>query len=316
MGAVLALPEIIAGVVALAATQALVIAAVDTNLKLNHGQPDLPQIEAGGGSGAGGGGRLPGGSYGMELVPYPPVNIESGIPGVPDWVLQLLPDLPSLSDVVYHIANGIWTSYYHTGRAVIQRGLSEEFQRLLYDAAEGARQAVASVVDFTDPVRGIINKIEYLRDFGRSRENQMLLEGRPLNIGRTAERTQQIYDYVKNKIEQTLSTTSDILYDVGQLPVDGYNALSSGVLHFGQWIEMPGPTGETGEYVIPDWVLYVLSELEHDAEKIHVSDYRRQVKNGNQGKKRKASSNGRNRADPPKSAKKRRSGSVVKRASR
>lgn len=186
----------------------------------------------------------------MELVPVAHHGLEGGIPGVPDWLLNLLPELPDVPQMLSRIAHGIWTSYYNAGSMLIQRGLSEEMERLLRELSEGAARAV-SQINWEDPVNALASRLRALQNFRTGRETTLLLEGRPIDIGQAVQ-----------AVKDTASSVSNALYDTAQLPVDGFNALGDGIRHLGQWIFMPGPVGGTLHSSVPSWMWYVLDETD------------------------------------------------------
>nr|QCD16730.1 VP2 [Porcine polyomavirus] len=192
---------------------------------------------------------------GMELAIPTPGDLETGIPGVPDWVLNLVPELPSLSEVVSRIAYGIWTSYYRTGSELIRRAASEELQRLLAFANTLATDSTRYAIDYvqnSDPVGAIITQIENFQVQQRVTSARLLAEAERGTLN------------VNSAVQQTVAKIQQFVQDVSQLPVDGYNALSSGVSRLGQWISMPGPSGGTDHYSVASWVLFVMDELQND----------------------------------------------------
>nr|QCD16727.1 VP2 [Porcine polyomavirus]QID98804.1 VP2 [Porcine polyomavirus] len=236
------------------------------------GVPGEQSTQGGGGSGLfpqypGHGGAFhptvqPSKHHTMDLAVLPPYDLETGIPGIPDWILNLLPELPSLPDLISRIANGIWTSYYHAGTEIMRRTASEELQRLMGDLSEGLRQASAAAQQYireSDPVNAIVRQIERAQAQRRI-EAARLIQDAERGVVNVGELVQRVGDATRD----AAGSMGQILSDIGQLPVDGYNALSSGVQRLGQWIAMPGPSGGTMHYSFPSWVLYVLDELEID----------------------------------------------------
>nr|QBA83681.1 MAG: VP2 [Porcine polyomavirus] len=228
----------------------------------------LPGQEAGGGGSGlypyypGHGGHFHPTHHTMELAVIPPYQLESGIPGIPDWVLHLLPELPSLSDIISGIANGLWTSYYRTGTELIRRTASDELQRLLGDLSTGLRQASEAAQQYiqdADPVNALVRQIERVQVQRRVDSARLIQEAETgvLNLGEIVQR-------VADTTRGAAGSVGQIATDLAQLPVDGYNALSGGVQRLGQWISMSGPTGGTLHYSFPHWVLYVLDELQLD----------------------------------------------------
>ncbi|AWB14600.1 VP3 [Mus musculus polyomavirus 3] len=248
----------------------------------------------------------------MALQGIPLHALEHGVPGIPDWVLQLVPDLPSLQDIVYRIASGIVSSYYHTGRVIVQRALSEEMQRLLNDLSDGFRYTFETL-GRSDPVGAMIDQIQSAHRYFRRREQMLLIEGSdPIPFGEIASRAGEIAGNVAE-------TVSNVVVDVANLPRDGYNALSEGIHRLGQWVQYAGSDGGTGHYSTPSWILYVLQELERELPKIPRTSLKRKdtdnVHNNNRPKKARARKN----PSGPKASKsnqKRRSGSVRRRSTR
>nr|ARQ15057.1 VP2 [WU Polyomavirus] len=221
---------------------------------------------------------------GMALAPIPEYNLETGIPGVPDWVFNFiashLPELPSLQDVFNRIAYGIWTSYYNTGRTVVNRAVSEELQRLLGDLEYGFRTALATIGE-SDPVNAIVEQVRSFVSGGRERELLQIAAGQPVDISQGVSRgtatISNAVEAVRDATQRLSQATYNFVYDASTLPRDGFNALSDGVHRLGQWISMPGATGGTPHYAAPDWILYVLEELNSDISKIPTQGIKRKL---------------------------------------
>ncbi|AVY05545.1 VP2 protein [Calomys tener polyomavirus] len=190
----------------------------------------------------------------MALQVLPEVPLGGGIPGVPDWLFDIIPaGLSTLQEVFHRIATGIITSYYHTGRAIVRRAISVEMQRLLSDLRDGF-ETTFEALGQGDPVEAIIDQVRAAHSTMIARERRLIEQGTPLlpNLGG------QIVDTVAGAAQ----TVSNIVVDVTNIPMDGYNALQDGVHRLGQWVQMAGSDGGTPHYSYPPWVLYVLQELE------------------------------------------------------
>lgn len=201
---------------------------------------------------------------GMALVPIPEYQLETGIPGIPDWLFNLvasyLPELPSLQDVFNRIAFGIWSSYYNAGSTVVNRVLSDEIQRLLRDLEYGFRATLASIGE-SEPVNAIATQVRSLATTARERELLQITAGQPLDLSRPT-------SALSAAAGALTEAAYNFIYDASSLPKDGFNALSEGVHRLGQWISFSGPTGGTPHYATPDWILYVLEQLNADTYKI------------------------------------------------
>lgn len=288
-------PQVINQLVAIqGGVQAAAGAAGGIAYYLNPGELSA-QASSTSGGGRPGGFNNPHTKPNMALQPFPGNNLEHGVPGIPDWVLNLVPELPSLQDLIYRITNGILSSYYYTGRAVVQRTLSEEMQRLLEDLSRGFSSTLESIGQ-SDPVGGLIQQIQNAHRYFRAREDRLLLEGgAPLPIGDVAGRAGTAIGDVAGRagtaIGQAGSAISqagqavaesvrNIVVDVANLPMDGYNTLAEGVHRLGQWIQFSGSDGGTSHYSTPMWILYVLQELEKELPKIPRTSLKRKLPNG------------------------------------
>lgn len=215
----------------------------------------------------------------MALQLLPPNQLEHGVPGIPDWILNLVPDVPSLQDIFYRIANGILTSYYHTGRAIVQRTVSEEMQRLLDDLSRGFASTLEAIGQ-SDPVSAIVEQVQNMHTYFRHREMLLLEGGDPIPVGQIASRAGSV---ASSAIGSAVDTIRNVVVDVANLPSDGFNALSEGVHRLGQWIQFGGPDGGTIHYSTPQWILYVLQELERELPKIPQARLKRKADNNVQG---------------------------------
>lgn len=291
---------------------------------------ELPPHTGSSGSSGGYNSFTAGNSYnkpesGMALAFFDQYQLESGIPGVPDWLFNIIansvPELPSLQEIFYSIANGIWTSYYNTGRAVVERTVSEELQRLLRDLDNGFRTTFQNLRT-SDPVEGIIDQIRGVANLqnieqvagraasGLSRAAQQAVRNTAEAVGRAtgdaaanaastaitavggaaSSAAQTVSDAVSAAVQATqdlASHTGRLTYDIANLPNDGFNALSEGVHRLGQWIQMVGSTGGTHHYAAPQWILFVLDQLEEELYKKPIASVKRAASNYDNSEKRK-----------------------------
>ncbi|ARA71319.1 minor capsid protein [Betapolyomavirus vicugnae] len=246
----------------------------------------------------------------MDAAVVPYNELEVGIPGIPDWVLNMLPELPSLSDIFSRIAHGIWTSYYNAGRIVVQRALSSEMQQLLRDLRNGFSSTLQGI-EFSDPVQAIANQIERIQAQRRI-DNARLLSYAERNqidvsniVTALQEGAQTAAGALRDAGGAVVGQVGNLAMDIANLPIDGYNALSDGVHRFGQWISISGPTGGTEHYSFPDWMLYLLEEVETDFTPRVPLKRKLEENNGNQRKKR--STGAKTSSKTSKTSKKRRS---------
>lgn len=165
--------------------------------------------------------------------------------GVPDWLLEVLREVPTPSEILYNIARGIWTSYYRTGRELIQRTATRELasllSRLRQNIINGANRAIEMA---PDPVQGLLNLINQAIAYNRDWETRALLEGRPL-----------------------FEPGGVVMYDTQNLPLSGNNDQRGGFHDEGTWVSFQGEEGNTPQYTIPQWMLFVLEELQKEVNK-------------------------------------------------
>lgn len=212
------------------------------------------------GPGPSGPGHSKPGTMAVALFPQGGYNV----PGIPDWVIDLIPQLPfglhEVPDLIHRIAYGIWTSYYHTGREIIQRGLSEELQRLLGDLRDGVQYSLRSLSE-SDPVQAIIDTLSSAQETRRIQNARL--------IGQASESTLDIGEHLKKLFEKVSSAISEAgqaaggtAYDVANMGIDGLNTLGDGLMRMGQWVTFQGATGGTAHHSVPSWFWYLLNELE------------------------------------------------------
>lgn len=167
--------------------------------------------------------------------------------GVPDWLLDLLREVPTPAEILTNIARGIWTSYYRAGREIIQRTASRELagllSRLRLNILEGANRALEMT---PDPVQGLINLVNQAINYNREWETRALLEGRPL-----------------------FEPGGIVVYDSQNVPVSGNNDQRGGFHDEGVWVSFQGEQGNTSQYSIPQWMLFVLEELQKEVNKVN-----------------------------------------------
>lgn len=180
-------------------------------------------------------------------VPHRPMALQVWLPQTwpwgnslrdfPDWVLNLLYEVPSPQDILGGIVRGIATSFYKTGEIIIRRTASGEISQVLGSLGSRLLDMGGGVIT-QDPVRGLIDMVQLALEYRREWEIKALLEGEP--------------------IFRPLLT-----YDGNNIPRDGYNTQGGGFHEQGMWVHMPGETA-TGHYVIPSWMLFVLDHLEEE----------------------------------------------------
>ena len=176
----------------------------------------------------------------------PQLPADLGIERIPEWLYNAARDAPEiLAGIIRDLARGLWRSYYFTGRAIIQRTAGEQLQAALQYLRRQLYRELRPLLDRVnqDPVGQIVDVLQAVRDFGREREQAQIAAGQP------------IFDFWANR-EATI-------WDTNNLPVQGYNDQGSGYHDGGRWINMPG-AGPSGDYRVPQWLLYVLEEMEKE----------------------------------------------------
>nr|WOR08344.1 VP3 [Human polyomavirus 16] len=192
--------------------------------------------------------------------------------GLPDWLINLLREVPSPTEILSDIVTGIWTSYYRAGREIVQRTASRELGALLgrirQTVISGAERALEAA---PDPVQGLVNLVNYAVNYNRQWETRALLEGRPL-----------------------FESTGVVNYDMQNLPVNGYNDQRGGFHDEGLWVSFSGEQGSTGQYCIPQWLLFVLEELDKEIKEDALSQKRKWTssKTSQNNKKRRSGGSG------------------------
>lgn len=169
-----------------------------------------------------------------------------GIERLPEWLYAAAREAPEvLANLLRDIATGIWRSYYNTGRALIRRSAAEQLAAALNFLRSRFYQEVRPLLERAqeDPVGQIVDVLNFAREFGRDREAAMLIQGRP------------IFDLYGNR--------DLVVWDANNLPIEGYSDQASGFHEGGRWITLPG-AGTAGENTLPQWMLYVLGELEKE----------------------------------------------------
>ncbi|WAA14053.1 VP3 [Lyfec polyomavirus MAF12] len=157
---------------------------------------------------------------------------------LPDWWSSLLSQLPDPYTVLQDIARGIWTSYYRSGQELIRRAIGDQVRGFVGTVQEGLLQTGRALVERTpDPVTGLVNVWNWATEHQRQWETQAMLEGQPI-FGRETQ------------------------WDSQNLPIDGGNNERDGWHFGGQWVTMRGSS--LGAYTVPQWMLYVLEEVEKD----------------------------------------------------
>ncbi|DAZ92362.1 TPA_asm: VP3 [Steenbok polyomavirus] len=157
---------------------------------------------------------------------------------LPDWWNSLLSQLPDPWNILQDIARGIWTSYYRTGQELIRRQLGSQIRGFVDNIQQQLLATGRAIVARSpDPVTGLVNVWNWATEHQRQWESQALLEGTPL-FGR------------------------EVQWDSTNLPIDGGNNQRDGWHFGGLWITMPGSS--MGAYTVPQWMLYVLEEVEKD----------------------------------------------------
>lgn len=173
--------------------------------------------------------------------------------GLPDWLINLLREVPSPTEILSDIVTGIWTSYYRAGREIVQRTASRELGALLgrirQTVMSGAERALEAA---PDPVQGLVNLVNYAVNYNRQWETRALLEGRPL-----------------------FESSGVVNYDMQNLPVNGNNDQRGGFHDEGLWVSFSGEQGNTGQYCIPQWLLFVLEELDKEIKEDALSQKRK-----------------------------------------
>nr|ADE45442.1 VP2 [Human polyomavirus 6] len=173
--------------------------------------------------------------------------------GLPDWLINMLREVPSPTEILSDIVRGIWTSYYRAGREIIQRTASRELGALLSRVREtvihGAERALEAA---PDPVQGLVNLVNYAVNYNRQWETRALLEGRPLFEGNGV-----------------------VNYDMQNLPVNGNNDQRGGFHDEGLWVSFSAEQGNTSQYCIPQWLLFVLEELDKEIKEDALSQKRK-----------------------------------------
>lgn len=157
---------------------------------------------------------------------------------LPDWWSSLLSQLPDPYTILQDIARGIWTSYYRAGQEIVRRTVGNQIRGFVGSVQENLLQTGRAIVERApDPVTGLINVWNWATEHQRQWETQALLEGQPV-FGRETQ------------------------WESQNLPVDGGNNQRDGWHWGGQWVTMPG--SNLGAYTVPQWMLYVLEEVEKD----------------------------------------------------
>lgn len=159
--------------------------------------------------------------------------------GIPDWLLDLLREVPPPQEIIRNILQGIWTSYYRTGREIVQRRLATEISSILTNVRQRMIEGLVNVAENPpDPVQGLFRLINFAIEHQREWEVQAIAQGRPLFGG--------------------------LVIDSSNLPVQGYNNMRGGFHSEGMWVSWAGQQGNTDQYNLPSWILFVLEELEKE----------------------------------------------------